>query len=72
LIMEKEMYKCNTGVDYEDCPGCDSQLEMGNVHFGFDDVSKHVKKNPGKKNFCCDFCGIYTASRPRCNQCEEW
>jgi uncharacterized protein YerC len=46
--------------------------ENTNVNFGFDDVSDYVKKKPGKKNFCCDFCGIYTASRPRCNKCEEW
>jgi len=66
-------YECNTGLDCEDCVGgCEANLEDGNIEYGFDDVTEHVTKNPGKKNFCCDFCGIYTASRPRCNECEEW
>ena len=68
------MHECNTGVDCKVCPGCDSNLESGNenVEFGFDDTTEHEKRNPGNKNFCCDYCGIYTASRPRCNKCEEW
>ena len=64
-------------VDVTGCmSGChpfvEKDEENTNVEYGFDDVSDHVKKNPGKKNYCCDYCGIYTASRPRCNQCEEW
>ena len=30
------------------------------------------QKHPGDKNFCCEFCGIYTAAIPRCNKCEEF
>lgn len=48
-----------------------SQCECGNPEMGFDCVCEHVKKNPGNKNYCCEFCGIYTASKSRCNKCEE-
>jgi hypothetical protein len=64
--------ECNTGLDCSDCLGCDSQLEgYGNVDFGFDDVTNHVKINPGNNVYVCEFCGIYTASKPRCNKCEQ-
>jgi hypothetical protein len=69
------MWRKKMGYDtgFEDS-GCDNQVDegCGNKEFGFDDVTNYVKKNPGKKDFCCDYCGIYTASRPRCNKCEEW
>lgn len=37
----------------------------------FDDVSEWVKAHPGDRHFCCEFCGIYDASAPQCNKCEE-
>ena len=37
-----------------------------------------IPKNYGKarmtlslKQYVCEFCGIYVATRPRCNKCEE-
>lgn len=30
-----------------------------------------AKKKVGKKVYCCEFCGIYTAAAPNCNQCEQ-
>jgi len=38
--------------------------------YGFDCVCEHVKNNPGNIEYTCEFCGIYTADRPRCNKCE--
>lgn len=45
--------------------------ECGNPEYGFDCVCKHVYENPGDKDYSCEFCGIYTASKPICNKCEE-
>lgn len=42
----------------------------GNPEWGFDCVCKHVADNPGDTHFSCEFCGLYTASKPRCNKCE--
>lgn len=44
----------------------------GNPQLGFNCVCDWVKKHPGKKNYACEFDGIYTASKPRCNKCEEY
>ena len=38
--------------------------------FGLDCICSHTKKYPGITNFCCEFCGIYSAGKPRCNKCE--
>lgn len=40
---------------------------------GFDDdkeIQEWVEKNPDNNTYCCNWCGIYEASRPRCNECE--
>jgi hypothetical protein len=29
-----------------------------------------MNQHPGSTEWSCEFCGIYTASKPRCNQCE--
>ncbi|MFA5420154.1 MAG: hypothetical protein WC341_17005 [Bacteroidales bacterium] len=42
----------------------------GNPDFGLDCVCKWVKENPGQIEYSCEHCGIYTASKPRCNRCE--
>lgn len=42
----------------------------GNPEYGFDCVCDHVHKNPGDIEYSCEFCGIYSASKPRCNKCE--
>ena len=43
----------------------------GNPEWGFDCVCKHVADNPGDTHFSCEYCGLYTAGKPRCNKCEE-
>jgi hypothetical protein len=42
----------------------------GNPEFGFDCVCDWVKDHPGNIEYCCEFCGMYTAGKPRCNKCE--
>lgn len=42
-----------------------------NIKHGFDCVCEHVKNHPGNKQYTCEYCGIYEASEPRCNLCEE-
>lgn len=36
----------------------------------FDDVSDFVNQNKGNNEYVCEYCGIYFASKPRCNKCE--
>lgn len=43
----------------------------GNPRCGYIRVCDWVKKNPGTHEYCCEFCGIYDASKPRCNCCKE-
>lgn len=43
---------------------------MSKQPFGFPDMTQWEKQNPGNIEFCCEYCGIYTASEPRCNKCE--
>lgn len=50
---------------------CDEKGPCTNVKFGFDCLKPWEMKNPGNKQFACEWCGIYTASKPRCNCCEE-
>jgi len=50
---------------------CTERCTCGNPEMGFDCVCEFRKKNPGSKEFSCEFCGLYTASVPRCNKCEE-
>lgn len=47
------------------------EVENTNVLFGFDDMTEWEKKHPGTIEFSCEFCGLYTASKPRCNKCEK-
>lgn len=42
----------------------------GNPHFGFNCVCDHVRNNPGNNDYLCEFCGLYSASKPRCSKCE--
>ena len=41
------------------------------IQYGFDCVCEHVREYPGENWYTCEWCGLYQASRPRCNQCEE-
>ena len=43
---------------------------MSKQPFGFPDMTQWVKDHPGNIEFCCEFCGIYTAGEPRCNKCQ--
>lgn len=49
----------------------DEECTCGNPFFGFDCTCEHTKTNPGDIEYNCEFCGIYTASKPRCNRCES-
>jgi hypothetical protein len=46
------------------------RCECGNPAYGFDCTCAWTKKHPGDTTFLCEFCGMYMASRPRCNCCE--
>lgn len=37
----------------------------------FDDTTEWCKQHPGNIVFTCVFCGIYTAGKARCNECES-
>lgn len=50
---------------------CDKNGPCMNVQAGFDCMDEYEKNHPGNKKFFCEWCGIYTASEPRCNCCEE-
>lgn len=43
----------------------------GNPEHGFDCTCDWVKNNPGNDEFTCEYCGIYTASKSRCNSCVK-
>jgi hypothetical protein len=47
------------------------ECSCGNPEMGFNCVCDWVEKNPGDIAYSCEFCGIYTAGKPRCNHCEE-
>ena len=51
------------GIEMKTC-------NCGNPDFGFDCVCDHVKNYPGDMEFSCEYCGLYTASNPRCSKCE--
>lgn len=46
------------------------ECECGNIEFGFDCVCNFVADNPGETEYSCTYCGIYTAGRARCSECE--
>jgi hypothetical protein len=50
---------------------CDHKGPCQNVKVGFDCMVKWEKEHPGETCFYCEYCGIYTASDPRCNKCEK-
>jgi len=45
--------------------------ECFNLKMGFNCVCKWVDSYPGNNSYTCEFCGIYSASKPSCNKCEE-
>lgn len=46
---------------------CDCNNEV----MGFDCVCDFVRKNPGDNEYCCEYCGLYTAGSSACNKCEK-
>lgn len=42
-----------------------------NPKYGFNCVCGWVENNPGNTAYICEYCGIYTASKPACSKCEE-
>lgn len=67
------MYTCNMGIDCDECPGCHNldYEENTNVKFGFDDMTEWEKENPGENEYSCECCGLYKASKPRCNKSSQ-
>jgi len=45
------------------------ECKCGNKDMGFDCTCQWVEDHPGDIDFCCIYCGIYTADKPRCNEC---
>ena len=43
---------------------------MGKQPCGYPDMTEWEQKHPGNIDFCCEWCGIYTAGKPRCNCCQ--
>lgn len=43
----------------------------GNTELGFNCVCDFVNANPGDREYSCEFCGLYKASRPQCNYCDD-
>ncbi len=37
-----------------------------------DSIDEFVDRNPGYINFSCECCGVYTASKPHCPDCNAW
>lgn len=48
-----------------------NKCTCGNPIYGFDCSCNHISDSQGKATYCCEFCGIYEASRPKCNKCEK-
>lgn len=42
----------------------------GNPEMGFDCTCEWTRENPGNTLYSCEFCGLYTAGKSRCNKCE--
>jgi len=49
----------------------DEKCCCGNPKYGFGCSCKHKKENPGEAIFICEYCGIFKASKPKCNKCEK-
>lgn len=46
------------------------ECTCGNPQMGFDCTCLWVKCNPGDISYNCEYCGLYTAGKPRCNRCK--
>lgn len=43
----------------------------GNPKMGFDCTCNWSNMHPGNKHYSCEYCGVYDASEPKCQSCEE-
>lgn len=34
-------------------------------------VEEWCRRFPGDNEYACEWCGLYNASKPHCNQCEQ-
>jgi hypothetical protein len=48
-----------------------NECTCGNPTMGLDCICDFLKQNPGSREFSCEYCGSYNASKPRCNACDE-
>ncbi len=51
-------------------PFGEKRKALSSAECDFNNMAEWEKKYPGFITYSCEFCGIYTASRPRCNKCE--
>ena len=63
------MYKTKYAVYFHLEPDED-MCACGNPQFGFNCMCEWMRDNPGDIEFCCTYCGLYTASKARCSECE--
>jgi len=54
----------NVFAPAEDC-------KCGQEKYHFECVCRWVAKHPGDTEYSCENCGLYAASKPRCNRCES-
>ena len=47
-----------------------TECKCGNPKYGFNCVCDWIEKHPGDNGYSCEFCGLYSASKPKCNRCE--
>jgi hypothetical protein len=65
---EKILIACDQGdIKISVKPIC----TCGSTIFGFDCVCDHIDKNSGDHEYVCEFCGLYSANKPKCNKCER-
>lgn len=50
---------------------CNESGPCENVKWGFDCMAQWEKDNPGDQDYACNFCGMYTAGKARCNKCTK-
>jgi hypothetical protein len=42
-----------------------------NKHTTAEQARKAAKEKNKIKDYTCEFCGVYSANKPKCNKCEE-
>lgn len=57
------MKEINKMKKHKDC-------DCGNPENGFPCICDFLDQYPGDTEYSCEYCGIYSASRARCNHCE--